>query len=199
MTCLSLKTATKDWSFVANHVQETKCKTIKSLKLSQIPFRNGPDWSFLTRDCKIEQFEPHYNVKYGVKHVLTNDGDYVYLPNTTKWEGFDGFDFCSEIIADCVKIKGADGPATAKPGDFENCTKLIIEAGGYDSFIPLPDFEQREGYDYDLEFIEILNHPNTHLHLYDSFSIIDHPGKHDGHKVWKMEDVEQFLDRLVSF
>merc|ERR1719285_438413 len=188
---------TPDWSFVANHVQETKCKTIKSLILKNIPFRNGPDWSVLTRECKIEHLEPYYFVKYGVKYGLTNNGRYDYVGNASKWENFNGFDFCSEIKADCVKLQGAEGIATVKPSDFENCTKLIIEAGDYDSFTPSPE-GPTEGYEYDMEFIETCNHPNTHLHLYKPFSIIDHPGKHDNNRVWKIADVEKFIDRIQS-
>ena len=155
----------------------------------------------MTRDCKIEFFKPYYNVKYGVKNILKQDGngeyfDYDNESESIHWDGFNGLDFCSKIVADCVQIQ-ADSEAIAKPGDFQNCKKLIIEANS--SYDYSYNYEGREVYEYDLELIEKLNHPNVHLHLSDSFQIVDHPGKHDGARVWRMDDVKKFLERLVSF
>ena len=161
-----------------------------------IPFRNGPDWSVLTRDCKIEHFEPYYTAKYGVKHVLTNDGCYVYVENGSQtWENFNGFDFCSKIVADCVEIQ-ANSHATVVPGDFQNCKKLVIASGGWDSCY---GSESPEGYEHDLELISNLNHPSIHLHVTWPIGIVDHPGKHDGARMWRMDDVQKFIERLVSF
>lgn len=187
-----------DWSFVANHDQEIKCKTIKSLIIWSIPFRNGPDWSVLTRDCKIQYFQPYYDVYYGLKYVRQQNTGRTYVnfeQDGSEWEGSNGYDFCSKIVADCVKIQ-ADTAATVAPGDFQNCEKLVIEASsGWDYSY---HFDGREGYEHDLELISNLNHTNVHLHVTSPIGIVDHAGKHDGARVWRMDDVQKFIERIYS-
>ena len=189
----------KDWSFVANYDQEIKCKTIKSLIIWSIPFRNGPDWSVLTRDCKIKYFQPYYDVYYGLKYVRQQNTGRTYVnfeQDGSEWEGSNGYDFCSKIVADCVKIQ-ADTEATVESGDFQNCKKLVIEASsGWDYSY---HYDGREGYEHDLDLISSLNHTNVHLHVTSPFGIVDHAGKHDGARVWRMDDVQKFIERLVSF
>ena len=120
-----------------------------------------------------------------------------YGGDSNEWEGFNGFDFCNKIEADCVEIE-VDGAATVMPGDFQNCKKLVISTVVSDSTYGRDD-NGRESYEHELEVIDKINHKNIHLRLNDTISIIDHPGLHDGAKVWKMDDVQKFLDRLVSF
>ena len=169
------------------------------MTIENIPFRNGPDWAILTRHCRIECFKPYYTPKYGVKNVLKKVGNkewFDYGGDSNEWEGFNGFDFCNKIEADCVEIE-VDGAATVMPGDFQNCKKLVISTVVSDSTYGRDD-NGRESYEHELEVIDKINHKNVHLRLNDTISIIDHPGLHDGAKVWKMDDVLKFLDRLVS-
>ena len=130
-----------------------------------------PEWSRLVsfntrlqnRALRSSKFEPYYTAKYGVKHVLTNDGRYDYVENAHKWENFNGFDFCSKIVANCVEIQ-AHSHATVVPSDFQNCKKLIIQASGrWDSSY---GSDKPEGYERDLELISNLNHPSIHLHVH---------------------------------